>query len=501
MNKNYSFSPIDFSQEYVEGINTDLTNNNSLGNWIQYLGINNFPNIYQQWLKNFQKSSENNNFIFPNLSQKDPTILQKYITAYKQNGNQVPDNWKGTQIPADQQLTEQTNDDYWGKALGGLFSQGASSATRTLTNNFLKGEMLTKGLGQNVATSIGGTAAGMVGQGVGSLINHIGGDSKLSRGIGQSIGTGIGMVGGQMVSNVMKGANLLSGFRPVTDALNASKTAFSSALSAGSSIKEASEAAGAAGNAAKIASMSNLIGLGGSVVGAGLQAALGPSKEYNGRYGNITRTMDTVYDLTSAAAGFVPGAGTIMSGAMALNKGLSNIFGSTDGMTKTDAILGSAFMPAPIKWINMWGSSTTGDLYNQSWQNTEKTNSFMGNAFGDLADRIDRAREEAGKTYGTFSHGAYKRAQKNIDFVNPAYSKLLSMADQNILQNIRSVDMSSINNQRYAQRIQGGWTPLVVGKLGMKILNNATNHNIGMRLLSGAALIDNKQMILCSAVD
>jgi len=39
------------------------------------------------------------------------------------------------------------------------------------------------------------------------------------------------------------------------------------------------------------------------------------------------------------------------------------------------------------------------------------------------------------------------------------------------------------------------------GKLGMKIFNNATNHNIGMRLLSGAALIDNKQMMLCSAVD
>jgi len=30
----------------------------------------------------------------------------------------------------------------------------------------------------------------------------------------------------------------------------------------------------------------------------------------------------------------------------------------------------------------------------------------------------------------------------------------------------------------------------------MKILNNATNHNMGMRLLSAAALIDSKQMIL-----
>jgi hypothetical protein len=52
---------------------------------------------------------------------------------------------------------------------------------------------------------------------------------------------------------------------------------------------------------------------------------------------------------------------------MALNKGLSNIFGSTDGMTKQDAILGSAFMPAPVKWLNMWGSSKTGTFNNQSW--------------------------------------------------------------------------------------------------------------------------------------
>jgi len=61
--------------------------------------------------------------------------------------------------------------------------------------------------------------------------------------------------------------------------------------------------------------------------------------------------------------------------------------------------------------------------------------------------------------------------------------------------------MASINNQRYSQNIQGGWRLRPSGKQGMKIFNNATNHNIGMRLLSAAALIDNKQMILCSAVD
>jgi hypothetical protein len=134
-------------------------------------------------------------------------------------------------------------------------------------------------------------------------------------------------------------------------------------------LKGAKGATQVAGGLSKAAAIGNLAGLGGSVIGTGLQAALGPSKEYGGKYGSITQGMDTAYDLVQMGAGFIPGAGTIVSGAMALNKGLSNIFGSTDGMTKTDAILGSAFMPAPIKWLNMAGASTTGTFNNQSWQN------------------------------------------------------------------------------------------------------------------------------------
>jgi len=33
-------------------------------------------------------------------------------------------------------------------------------------------------------------------------------------------------------------------------------------------------------------------------------------------------------------------------------------------MTIQDAILGSAFMPAPVKWLNMWGANTTGTFNN-----------------------------------------------------------------------------------------------------------------------------------------
>jgi hypothetical protein len=113
----------------------------------------------------------------------------------------------------------------------------------------------------------------------------------------------------------------------------------------------------------------NLAGIGGQVLGTALGAATGPSKEYGGKHGKITQTMDTVYDVAAGALGFMGPVGMGVSGIMALNKGLSNLFGSTDGMTVQDAILGSAFMPAPVKWLNMAGATTTGTFNNQSWQN------------------------------------------------------------------------------------------------------------------------------------
>ena len=347
-----------------------------------------------------------------------------------------------------------------GRSMGTLFSSGVSSAGNTITNNLIKGEALTQGLAQNAGASLAGAGAGIAANYIGKGLTSAIGNNYAGRAIGAGVSTGLGTIGGTAAGALATGTKI--------------GTALSSI---------------------------NPYALAGNVIGSALSAGNGPSKEYGGKYGKITQGMDLAYDVAMVGANAIPVAGQIISGAMALNKGLSNLFGSTDGMTKTDAILGSAFMPAPVKWLNMWGSSTTGTFNNQSWQNSQKTNSFMGNAFGNLNDKFDKAREEAGKTYGTFSQGAKREAQQNIDFANYAWEKVLAMADQNELQNIRSQYMSSINNQRYAQQIGGAWQPTARGKEGMKILNNATNHNIGMRLLSGAALIDNKQMILCNVPD
>lgn len=346
-------------------------------------------------------------------------------------------------------------DSYLGSTIGQAFSNTLSSAGNTISNNLLKGNTLTQGLGQNIGSSLSGVVAGVAGDQIGKGVTSLMGNSKLGKGIGAGLANGIGSFGGTIGSNLLSGSSALSGLGGFTG-----------------------------------------IGLGASVVGAGLSAAFGPSKEYGGKYGNITQVADTAYDLVQAGVSTIPVYGQLIAGGMALNKGLSNIFGSTDGMTTQDAILGSAWAGAPVKWINMWGSSKTGTFDKQSWQNSEKTSNFMGSSFGNLADRFKKAREEAGKVYGTFSQGAKQEAQENIDFANRAWDKILAMANQNEYQNIRSRDMASINNQRYAQNIQGGFTPLQIGKMGMKILNNTIDHNRGMRYLSAAALIDNKALIL-----
>ena len=387
-----------------------------------------------------------------------------------------------------------------GQVLGSAFS----SMTNTMSNNIIQGNALIEGMGRNVGASLAGTGMGIAGKYIGKGISEIGDNSRLSRGIGQGVATGIGSLGGTMLGNLISTGSIAGNagklFRNTAYAAKWANR-FSDMAKTAKTAQEATDLATASQSMSKMAGAINPYGLAGQVIGTGLQAAFGPSKEYEGTYGNITKGMDTAYDLIKTGVGFIPGYGQLISGMMELNKGLSNVFGSTSGMTRTDAILGSAFMPAPVKWLNMAGARTTNRFNNQSWQNTEKANSFMQNAFGDLQNVFEKAQKEAGKTYGTFSRKAFNQAADRNSRANRAWDTVLSLADQNELQNIRSQAMTSINNQRYAQAIQGGYSPLARGKQGMKIVNNATNHNIGMRLLSAAALIDDKQIILCGAVD
>lgn len=82
--------------------------------------------------------------------------------------------------------------------------------------------------------------------------------------------------------------------------------------------------------------------------------------EYNGPKGDITQTMDSVYDgISDAAMSFGPVGmmvGGIMKGGKLLGGVMNSVGGGTDGMTTTDAILGSSFLNlTPIGLINGFG--------------------------------------------------------------------------------------------------------------------------------------------------
>ena len=112
----------------------------------------------------------------------------------------------------------------------------------------------------------------------------------------------------------------------------------------GSSIKMISQAnkgvkAGLEGaKSAKMGGIGATIGAASDLVGSFM-----PQKtEYDGAKGDITQTMDSVYDgLSDAAMSFGPVGmlvGGIMKGGALLGKGVNALGGGTDGMTSTDAI-------------------------------------------------------------------------------------------------------------------------------------------------------------------
>lgn len=368
-----------------------------------------------------------------------------------------------------------TNSDM-GRIMGSIFSSGITSGASAIGNNLLKGSVWSDNILKDTGASLAGTAVGIGANYLGQGVNSLGGDTYTSRFAGQATSTGLGMVGGQAASNLVKYGTLAG------KASDGSKVAL-------------------VGKTGQI----NPYVLAGTMIGEGLAAGNGTPREYEGKYGKTTSTLNTAYDIASGVLGSInPYVGMFM----ALNKGLHGIHGGTSGMTKNDVFLGNYFAPAGAHNIAALKGHTTSKLNNYNQFTHNKMYDFMGNAYGNLGDKIQQSYEEQDKKYGGGtllgffdSTDAYEEAQKNIDLMNETIPELLRMYDQNRRQNIRAFDMTSINNQRYAQNINGGFKSLAIGKQGMKILNGAVNHNMGMRLLSAAALIDDKQAILCNVPD
>lgn len=247
----------------------------------------------------------------------------------------------------------------------------------------------------------------------------------------------------------------------------------------GSSIKMISQAnkgikAGLEGaKSAKMGGIGATIGAASDLVGSFM-----PQKtEYAGAKGNITQTMDSVYDgISDAAMSLGPVgmlAGGIMKGGALLGKGINALGGGTDSMTSTDAILGSSFLSlTPLGLVNGFGGKKADTI-------TKDNEAFaqVGSSYTGSESTVNEALQKSGKKYGLLSSGARKRANRQIAEAKRQQAVISNISDEaQDRANIRT-SMSAINGNRLGFLMNGGYdqASIRVGRRGMSIelLNKA----------------------------
>ena len=232
----------------------------------------------------------------------------------------------------------------------------------------------------------------------------------------------------------------------------------------------------------------NIAAIGGAV--ADIASSFLPEKtEYAGAKGGITQTMDSVYDgISDAAMSFGPigmMVGGIMKGGKLLGGVMNSVGGGTDGMTTTDAILGSSFLNlTPIGLINGFGGQKAETI-------TKNDLAFeqVGASYTGTGRSVDDALQKSGKKYGLFSSGARKEANEEILEARRQQSIMSDIANNASDRFSIRNSMAAINGNRRRFHMQGGYdqSAVRVGRHGMIIqdlqrarrINNATKYQEG----------------------
>ena len=295
--------------------------------------------------------------------------------------------------------------------------------------------------GKEMVSEVVGTSSGSTDTSGGSSFNWDAGFSTLS-----SVGSRVGGQAGTILSGV---GNVGSSIKRIADAKKGIKNGVAEA------------------GAAKTGAIGSAIGAASDLV----ESFLPQKSEYAGPKGDITQTMDSVYDgISDAAMSFGPGGmlvGGIMKGGALLGKGMNALGGGTDGMTTTDAILGSSFLNlTPIGLINGFGGSKTNTI-------TKDTQAFetVGSSYTGSNKAVDEALKKSGKKYGLFSQGARNRANEEIEEDRRQQYAISNIADEATERFAIRNSMSAINGNRRALTMQGGYdqASIRVGKSGLKI--------------------------------
>ncbi len=199
--------------------------------------------------------------------------------------------------------------------------------------------------------------------------------------------------------------------------------------------------------------------------------------------------MDSVYDgISDTAMSFGPigtMVGGIMKGGKLLGGVMNSIGGGTDGMTTTDAILGSSFLNlTPIGLINGFGGQKAETI-------TKNDLAFeqVGASYTGTGRSVDDALQKSGKKYGLFSSGEREEANEEILEARRQQSIMSDIANNASDRFSIRNSMAAINGNRRRFHMQGGYdqSAVRVGRHGMIIqdlqrarrINNATKYQKG----------------------
>lgn len=197
----------------------------------------------------------------------------------------------------------------------------------------------------------------------------------------------------------------------------------------------------------------------------------GEKDEYQGEKGDITQSMDSAYDTIQSAAGAFGPIGQLVSLGMGANKLLGNVAnklgGGTDGMTTTDAILGSSFLQlTPLGLINGFGGSKASTI-----TKNEQAFETVGSSYTGTNQTVNDALTKSGKKYGLFSSGARKDANREIEEARRQQEVMEDISDEATDRFAIRNSMAAINGNRRTYKMQGGYNQasVRVGKHGMDI--------------------------------
>lgn len=243
----------------------------------------------------------------------------------------------------------------------------------------------------------------------------------------------------------------------------------------------------------------NIAAIGGAV--ADLAGSFLPEKtEYAGDKGGITQTMDSVYDgISDAAMSFGPVGmmvGGIMKGGKLLGGVMNSVGGGTDGMTTTDAILGSSFLNlTPIGLINGFGGQKA-----ETITKNELAFEQVGSSYTGTGRAVDDALKKSGKKYGLFSSGARKEANEEILEARRQQQIMEDVADTAEDRRALRNSMAAINGNRRRFHMQGGYdqSAIRVGRHGMIIqdLQRARRITSSLKYQKGGKVSDPFQTYL-----